>query len=187
MLVFSQAFPRDPETRLVFKISGAGACPGEMSAMRECATAFGIADRMVVITERMTHEDVIHLTGACDAYLSLHRGEGLGLGMLEAMAVGVPVIATAYGGNMDFTQNETAFLVPFKMVKPETDFKTYAKVVEWPEPDVDVAAGHLRVLYDHPELGRSKAAAALAFIEDYYSLENFEKCVREVVRQWRER
>ena len=183
---FTRAFAKEPSTMLVMKISGEELLPSKKQSILDKAQALGILDRLRLVSGYLTRDDVFQLTACTDVYASLHRGEGLGLGMLEAMAVGVPVIATAYGGNMDFTQNETAFLVPFKMVKPETDFKTYAKVVEWPEPDVDVAAGHLRVLYDHPELGRSKAAAALAFIEDYYSLENFEKCVREVVRQWRE-
>ena len=182
MLAFSQAFPRVPETRLVFKISGAGACPGEMSAMRECATAFGIADRMVVITERMTHEDVIHLTGACDAYLSLHRGEGLGLGMLEAMSVDVPVIATAYGGNMDFTTEETAFLVPFQLVPAKTDFPLYQYVREWAEPDVGVALRYLVDLREHGDNGATKAYAAKKQIWSMYGQQNFGLKLKEWIR-----
>ena len=47
--------------------------------------------------------DLIH---CCDVYVSLHRAEGFGLGMAEAMKMGKAVIATNYSGNTDFTKRK---------------------------------------------------------------------------------
>ena len=77
-----------------------------------CATILGlwtglfkVADRdhrMHVITEVLPYNDVISLYASADCFISLHRSEGLGLGMMEAMLLGKPVIATGWSGNLDF-------------------------------------------------------------------------------------
>ncbi len=51
------------------------------------------------------------LIGACDCYLSLHRSEGHGMPLAEAMALGKPVVATAYGGNIEFMNEANSYLV----------------------------------------------------------------------------
>ncbi len=56
------------------------------------------------------------LTAACDCYVSLHRSEGFGLGMAEAMYLGKPVIATGYSGNLDFMTEENSLLVDYQLV-----------------------------------------------------------------------
>ena len=53
----------------------------------------------------------------CDCYVSLHRSEGLGLTMAEAMALGKPVIATGYSGNLHFMTPENSYLVDFARVR----------------------------------------------------------------------
>lgn len=181
---FAKAFPVEPNTMIVFKISGQELHPDRKQRLMDKAQAVGLNDRLRLVSEYLSREEIFQLTGSADVYLSLHRGEGLGLGMLEAMSVGVPVIATAYGGNMDFTKETTAFLVPFTMVKPETDFGMYARVVEWPDPVLEVASRYLRDLYEHPEVGRAKAKTAQTFIENYYSLESFEKEFRRLISDW---
>lgn len=103
------------------------------------------------------------LLDACDIYLSLHRSEGFGLGMAEAMSLGKAVIATAFGGNTSYMTPETAALVGFRMRKITAEDHilqpTYNKVYRpgrwWAEPDVDQAARWLRLLADDAELRTS--------------------------------
>lgn len=75
-----------------------------------------------------------------DAYVSPHRSEGFGMNPWYCLALGVPVICTAYGGVLDFCKDETAWLVPPSgMVKPsekETALFTVFKDIYWAEPDV---------------------------------------------------
>lgn len=99
------------------------------------------------------------LTAACDCYVSLHRAEGLGLTMSEAMALGKPVIATGYSGNLDFMSDETAVLIPWTPVAVGPNAAPYDPSATWAEPDVEAAAAAMRRMADDPaeaaRLGRA--------------------------------
>jgi glycosyltransferase involved in cell wall biosynthesis len=88
---------------------------------------------------------------ACDCYVSLHRSEGMGLTMAEAMAHGKPVIATGYSGNLDFMDDTNSFLVPYRLVPVPEDWWAYAPGAEWAEADVTAAAALMRQAYEHPQ------------------------------------
>ncbi len=175
---FSSAFQNRNDVRLVLKTNSAEKWAADAAAVATSLQQHGIAERSVLIDANIPMEEVLILTSSMNTYISLHRGEGLGLGMLEAMSLGVPVIATAYGGNMDFTNEQTSFLVPCREVPCPQECLFHNYTHEWAEPDVSVATKHLRTIYDHPDFAREKAAAGLAFVRDYYSLENFERDVR---------
>jgi glycosyltransferase involved in cell wall biosynthesis len=96
------------------------------------------------------------LTAACDCYISLHRSEGFGLGMAEAMYLGKPVIATGYSGNLDFMTEENSLLVDYRLVPIGPGAPPYPADGEWAEPDVEHASTLMRLVFDDPD-----AAAAL--------------------------
>jgi glycosyltransferase involved in cell wall biosynthesis len=85
-----------------------------------------------------------------DCYASLHRSEGFGLGLAEAMALGKPVVATGWSGNMDFMDEENSYLVPADLVPIPDDVHVYGGLGRWAEPDLDAAAGALRSIHDDP-------------------------------------
>jgi len=89
------------------------------------------------------------LLAASDCYVSLHRSEGLGLPMAEAMYLGKPVIATAYGGNMDFMTLNNSLLVKYKLVELERDYGPYEKRAVWAEPDIKHASELMRWAYEN--------------------------------------
>ena len=173
MEAFALAFSNEPNVRFVLKVSSADADSAKMTALGEKAKYLGIAERLVLVTDNLARREMLSLIASCDVYLSLHRGEGLGLGMLEAMSVGVPVIATDYGGNTDFCKEETAFLVPCHLVKPQTTFPLYKHVREWAEPEVGVAAERLKALFSDSTLREAKVLAARSFVERQYGTEAF--------------
>ncbi len=170
---FALAFPCEPSVRFVLKVSSINADAAKMDALREKAIHLGIANRLILLTDNLARREMLSLIASCDVYLSLHRGEGLGLGMLEAMSVGVPVIATAYGGNTDFCTEETAFLVPFRLVKPQTDFSPFKYVKEWAEPDVDTAARHLKAVFADRVRREAKIQAAARLVAERYGRDEF--------------
>jgi glycosyltransferase involved in cell wall biosynthesis len=90
------------------------------------------------------------ILAGCDAYVSLHRSEGFGMTMAEAMAYGRPVIATAFGGNLEFTDDATAFLVDCRPVPVSPGVPIYPEGMLWAEPDLDHAAALLRRVADDP-------------------------------------
>jgi hypothetical protein len=88
------------------------------------------------------------LTAACDCYVSLHRSEGFGLGMAEAMYLGKPVIASGYSGNLDFMTEENSLLVDYRLVPVGPGAPPYPADGEWAEPDVEHAAKLMRLVFD---------------------------------------
>ena len=84
---------------------------------------------------------------ACDAYVSLHRSEGLGLRMAEFMLLGKPVIATNYSGNVDFMNTSNSLLVDYDLV-PVGTLPPYDSEHRWAEPSLEHAALLMRRLYE---------------------------------------
>jgi glycosyltransferase involved in cell wall biosynthesis len=102
------------------------------------------------------------LMAACDAYISLHRAEGFGLTLAEAMALGKPVIATAYSGNLDFMTPENSYLVDYTLrpLQPE-EIRQYryvsSETPHWAEPDLAHAAEIMRQVVENPQAAQIKA------------------------------
>jgi glycosyltransferase involved in cell wall biosynthesis len=125
------------------------------------------ADRVRVINRHLSHADAVQLIACSDVYISLHRSEGFGLGMNEAMQLGKPVIATAWSGNMSFMDADSACLVPADLIALNGKIPAYTDSVVgsktfWADPHVSQAAEWIRRLASSAELRSAKGAAALA-------------------------
>lgn len=114
---------------------------------------FAIADRDDIVLKDgyLSAKETAALTATCDCYVSLHRSEGFGLTMAEAMAHGKPVIATGYSGNLEFMTAETSRLVPYRLTPIPKGIDPYPAGTEWADPDVGAAAELMRELHDDPE------------------------------------
>lgn len=106
-----------------------------------------------------------------DCYVSLHRSEGLGLTMAEAMSWGKPVIATAYSGNLEFMTPENSFLVPWTPTRIGDGAEPYPADGTWAEPDLDAAARFMRLVVDEPETAAERGARAARDIATLHSAE----------------
>jgi hypothetical protein len=110
----------------------------------------------ILIDEDLTSAEMASLIACCDTYVSLHRAEGFGLGMAEAMYLGRPVIATNYSGNRDFATATTSFPVGYRLREVELGELRYNPGVEavyepgmlWAEPDVIGAAHWMRHVFE---------------------------------------
>jgi glycosyltransferase involved in cell wall biosynthesis len=97
---------------------------------------------------------------ACDCYASLHRAEGFGLTMAEAMAIGKPVIGTGYSGNIDFMTSENSYLVDHTIGRVGPDCEIYPPEGEWAEPSIEHAAELMRRVCSHSEEAKAKGKSA---------------------------
>ena len=93
-----------------------------------------------------------------DCYVSLHRSEGLGLTIAEAMALEKPVIATGYSGNLEFMTPENSYLVDYVVGEVPAECHPYPPGMSWAEPDLDQAAALMRRVVDAPLEAARKAA-----------------------------
>jgi glycosyl transferase family 1 len=117
-----------------------------------------------VLDRSLTGAELDGLMNACDCYVSLHRAEGFGLTMAEAMAIGKPVIATGYSGNVDFMDAENSYLVDYEIARVGPDCEIYPPEGEWADPSVEHAAELMRRVYSEPEEARRTGAHAAAAI-----------------------
>jgi glycosyl transferase family 1 len=113
-----------------------------------------------VVDRSLSSEDLGSLMAACDCYVSLHRAEGFGLTMAEAMALGKPVIATGYSGNVDFMNGENSYLVDYTIGRVGPDCEIYPPEGEWAEPDIEHAAELMRLVYRKPGEAAGRGARA---------------------------
>jgi glycosyltransferase involved in cell wall biosynthesis len=115
-----------------------------------------------VIDRSLTGEELGGLMAACDCYVSMHRSEGFGLTLAEAMAIGKPVIGTRYSGNVDFMNADNSYLVDFTIGRVGPDCEIYPPEGTWAEPSVEHAAGLMRRVYAQPAEAKARGERARA-------------------------
>ena len=163
---FRAAFEPGEGPRLLIKASNGGNCPEALARIR--FAALGRSD-IVVSDAFMSARQRDMLLASCGCYVSLHRAEGFGLTLAEAMAAGRPTIATGFSGNLDFMTEENSYLVASRPVRVEAGSEIYPAGAIWHEPDVEDAARALRAVHDDQpaarergERGREQVRALLA-------------------------
>lgn len=154
---FSRAFASGEGPRLVIKTVGGEAHPLDLDRLRLAADA---RPDVYVLDGYVTREQTLAMIASCDAYVSLHRAEGFGLTMAEAMANAKPVVATAYSGNLEFMNEENSFLVPYELAPVPLGNEPYPTTANWAEPDVEKAASILRAIWERPADAREKGGRA---------------------------
>lgn len=139
---FRRAFSPGEPVRLVLKTMNAS------SRQMHILERHSRDARVHVWNEYLRRGELLDLVAAADAYVSLHRSEGLGLTPLEALLLGKPVIATNYSGVREFLEGPSAYPVGYKEVALTRDFGAYPKGSVWAEPNVCEAARHMRTVFE---------------------------------------
>lgn len=148
---FRAAFGERDDVGIVFKMNGSLASPAALN-FREMLSR---VPQATVIESYLSYDEVLAITESCDAFVSLHRAEGLGYGPMEAMSLGKPVIATAFSGNMDYMDESNSLPVRYSLTPVRSRFQEYMKVPTlWAEPDVQHAAALMAAIVEDPQLAR---------------------------------
>ncbi|MCU0545546.1 MAG: glycosyltransferase [Oscillatoriaceae cyanobacterium Prado104] len=154
---FKQAFGGEDRAVLVLKSSNADKFP-EHERLLESAMVG--CDNIKHINGYLSREKLNALIYNCDCYISLHRCEGFGLTMAEAMFYGKPVIATAYSSNTEFMNVGNSFLVKYKLTEIPANCGPYKQGNIWADPDPEHAADLMRYVFDNRD--RSQQIGAIA-------------------------
>jgi glycosyltransferase involved in cell wall biosynthesis len=172
---FKQAFAPNAGARLVIKCANEHMDPSVYQDMLDAAGCHAVT----ILSGFWTRDELLDLMAACDVYVSLHRSEGLGLTIADAMARAKPVIATGWSGNTDFMTDSNSFPVRYELVELAADSGPYRAGSLWAEPSVQHAAQLMRLTFDDRELAQARGAVARQDIERCYS----EKRVGEVIEE----
>jgi glycosyltransferase involved in cell wall biosynthesis len=144
---FEAAFSDHDRVRLVLKVSDADKDPEFSKYLDRLA---GRNARSVVLRQTMGAHELAGLVCGCDCYVSPHRSEGFGLTVAEAMALGMPVIATDYGGTADFVTEEVGFPLRYRLVEVDRNHGPYAKGSIWADPSREHLQALLRSVVMNP-------------------------------------
>jgi glycosyltransferase involved in cell wall biosynthesis len=163
---FRRAFPEPGEAKLVVKSMNSRSRPLEHE--RVALAAAGRED-ITLLDACLDAEEKNAMIAACDCYVSLHRSEGLGLTIAEAMLLGKPVIATGYGGTLEFMNERNSYLVDWEPVAVGERAHPYPPEAEWAQPDLDHAALLMRGVVSDPNEARARGELARDEISQRHS------------------
>jgi glycosyltransferase involved in cell wall biosynthesis len=176
---YKNAFGSRQDVQLLIKsVHGAGHGEG-LSVMQKACNGSNIR----ILDCNLTKEDKHELMRTADCYISLHRSEGFGLTLAEAMLCGKPVIATGYSGNLDFMSDEDSFLVPYKLITIERACGPYKAGFHWADPDVDYAADVMRQIERQREAGVRVGLNARAKIRQLLHPKTIAQSVRSRLKE----
>lgn len=164
---YVSAFSEDEGTQLVIKCMNGDRDLQQLEQLRWVAR-----DRpdIKIMDEYLSRAAAGSLCALSDCYVSLHRSEGLGLTISEAMALGVPTISTGYSGNTDFVTPESGVLIPASMQPVGTGHSPYDPTAEWASPDLGLAAAAMRDMATHPEEARRIGERGRDHIQKHFSV-----------------
>ena len=164
---FRRAFPRgDEDVRLIVKSVNAAIDPPNRERVRLAAAN---DPRITLMDGYLDRAEKNEMIAACDAYVSLHRSEGFGYTLAEAMALGKPVIGTPWSGPADFMTLSNSYPVGFELVELSADFGPYAAGQVWADPDLESAAAAMRQVRANPLEARRRGERASADVAARYS------------------
>lgn len=165
---YTRAFGPDDGAVLVLKSINGDQRVEQFERVRRAAE--GRPD-VIVRDEYLSPELHNALLGHCDAYVSLHRSEGFGLDLAAAIGLGKPVIATGYSGNLEFMDDDTAYLVDYDLVPVGPGNDPYPPDSRWARPRIDHAAALMRRVMERRDEAQERGLKAAASVKTRFSVE----------------
>ncbi|MFT4866644.1 MAG: glycosyltransferase involved in cell wall biosynthesis [Ilumatobacter sp.] len=148
---FAAAFgSTDAKVRLVIKTLNGDKRAESLRRITTLVASSGMSERIEVLDEFLSDTDMTAMVAAADCLVSLHRGEGLGLHMADAMWLQTAVLASRYSGNLDFMNDQCAALIDVVMIAVENGEGAYPDGFQWADPSIGEAAAWMSQLVDDP-------------------------------------
>ena len=186
---FRAAFPAtDFDVRLAIRLNNAATNIGKQ-VVQQLAQLAQDDGRIELLLEPMSYEQILSLYACADIYLSFHRSEGLGLGMLESMALGKPVIATGWSGNLSFMNHGNSALLRYRLIPVSGNHEFYRSGVlgpdaRWADPVLEDAVAWMRKLRHDPALRKTMGAKAKLAASEYQQRANEARWLSELKDLW---
>jgi glycosyltransferase involved in cell wall biosynthesis len=128
-----------------------------------------LAGKLIVIDRLLSDNEIKNLLRCSDCFVSLHRSEGFGLGLINSMFLGKPVIATAYSGNMDFMNEANSCLIRYDLCPVQAGAYPFSEGQVWANPDTDHAVEYMLRLVSDRDYARSIGSEASRYIRTQFT------------------
>lgn len=165
---FNKAFSGSDKVNLVLKCINSNHDPTSLKTLK---SAISDNRNILLFDGHMDRSSILNLTASCDCYVSLHRSEGFGITMAEAMYLKKPVIATAWSGNTDFMNVNNSYPVKYDIIELDRDYGAYKKGGSWAEPNIEHAAQLLNHVYLHQDEAKDVGERASAYMKRFFNRE----------------
>lgn len=164
---FKQAFsPNDLSVGLVVKVNNGSANKGDMKFINQITEEY---KNIYVINKTFSRNDTNALIACTDSFISLHRSEGFGLGLAEAMYLRKPVIGTNWSSNTDFMNSQNSCIVNYELIKVGQDYGPYQAYQQWANADINHASQYMSRLVKDPIYYEDIATRGEQTIKNDYS------------------
>lgn len=172
---FKEAFDKkDKDVGLVIKINN----PTKEDEEKIGGILDGYSN-VYLIKGTLNRDEVNSLTKCVDVVVSLHRAEGFGLVLAEAMLLGTPTIATNWSANLEFMNEEVSCMVDYEMITIKEDIPPFKAGGRWADPNIHQAAGYMRKLFEDEEFYQGLAERAKEYANEVLSMERASGLVKE--------
>lgn len=159
---------------LVIKVNNAG--KKDLSILHKC---IGKSPNVYIVNKTMSKTEVNSLIKCCDTFVSLHRSEGFGLVIAEAMFLGVPAIATNWSANIDFMDETNSCPVDYSLIDTKYDYYMSKPGQQWANPKIEHAAYYMRKLFFEASYRNQISLAAQNYITENFSISKSGETMRE--------
>lgn len=186
---FSKAFENNSDTVLLVKINNAYHNDILHPLAEQIESYCKHKNGIIIFKTNLKYGEVMQLYASCDVFVALHRSEGLGLGMIEAMLLNKPVIATAWSGNMSFMNHQSSCLVHYKLIPVNGSLECYTpkfigSETLWADPDIAEAANWMKILAYDTTLRQNIGIAAANSIQSYLDSAEKGEFLDEIIAIW---
>lgn len=177
---FKKAFDQNSQAQLIIKSQNGFRLPLKLKKYKD---AIADAKNIIWMDESLSVQDHFTLMNSCDCYISLHRSEGFGLSLAEAMLLGKPVIGTNYSGNLDFMNPDNSYLCNYDFVNIGPGNYPYPENGIWSDVNIDHAAKQMLKVFNNPEEAKLKALEGKALIEEVHSCKSVGYKLKQRLKQ----
>lgn len=176
---FKKAFDKENQSvGLVIKINNP--TPESRKQIRSVLDGY---TNVYLIEKTLNKDEVNSLTKCVDVVVSLHRAEGFGLVLAEAMLLGTPTIATNWSSNTEFMNEEVACMVDYKLISIEKDIPPFKAGNRWADPDLNQTANYMRKLYEDKEFYEKIKEKARAYAKKLLGIEHASEIIGKRLKE----
>jgi glycosyltransferase involved in cell wall biosynthesis len=137
--------------------------------------------KVKIVTETLMPGHLVDLYQASNCYLSMHRSEGFGRTLVEALQNDVALITTNYSGPEDFINDKNAYLIGWQTRKVLAGEYPHSQASTWSEPSIADAVMQLQYLYDN---GNSLKSAQALRTGQSFQIEEIAKRYEPIIRSY---